>query len=49
MHPLVKFTDFNKLSLLNEAYHKTGKYECYVAINALNSKLKGFGIIPLNT
>ena len=42
MHPLVKFTDFNKLSLLNEAYHKTGKYECYVAINALNSKLKGF-------
>ena len=42
MHPLVKFTDFNKLSLLNKAYHKTGKYECYVVINTLNSKLKGF-------
>ena len=38
----VKFTDFNKLSLLNKAYHKIGKYECYVVINALNSKLKGF-------
>lgn len=41
MRPLVKFTDFDKLRLLNEAYHKTGKEECYEIITALVSKLRG--------
>lgn len=40
MRPLVKFTNFDKLRLLNEAYHKTGKEECYEIITALISKLR---------